>query len=259
MSGFPLPNFSTDLSGQTALVTGASSGLGWRFAQVLGACGARVAVTARRADRLHDLADDIRARGGVAQPFALDVSRDDGFSGVLDDIERDLGGVSILVNNAGMPDADYATALPTDKINAVIDTNLRGGFLLSREVARRLIEARRGGRFVNIASMAAFSYAGGAATLYSVTKAGVVRMTEVLAVEWAKFGINVNAIAPGLICSEMTTGMLDRMSDEMVKGFPRRRVGDPAHLDGALLFLVSPASDFVTGTVIKVDDGQGPR
>ena len=178
---------------------------------------------------------------------------------MLDDVERDLGRVSILVNNAGMPDAGYATTLPLEKINAVLDTNLRGGFLLSREVARRLIEAKQGGRFVNIASMAAFSYSGGAAALYSVSKAGVVRMTEVLAVEWAKFGINVNAIAPGLIDSEMTTGMLSRMSDEMVRHFPRGRVGDPAHLDGALLFLVSPTSDFVTGTVIKVDDGQGAR
>lgn len=259
MSGFPLPNFSTDLSGQTALVTGASSGLGWRFAQVLAACGARVAVTARRVDRLQSLSEDIRARGGVAKPFALDVACDDGFGRLLDDVERELGRVTILVNNAGVPDAGYATALPLERIDAVLDTNLRGGFLLSREVARRLIEAKQGGRFVNIASMTAFSYSGGAATLYAVTKAGVVRMTEVLAVEWAKFGINVNAIAPGLIDSEMTAGMLDRMSAQMVKAFPRGRVGDPAHLDGALLFLVSPASDFVTGTVIKVDDGQGAR
>ena len=259
MSSFKLPHFSLDLAGQTALVTGASSGLGWRFAEVLAACGARVAVTARRTDRLKRLAQKIRETGGVAEPFALDVARTDGFDDVLDRVEARLGRVTILVNNAGVPDAQYATGLPLETVNAVLDTNLRGAFLLSREVARRLVAAKTGGKMVNVASMAAYSYSGGGAALYSISKSAVVRMTEVLAVEWAKFGINVNGIAPGVIDSEMTTGMFDRMSRDMVDHFPRKRVGDPAHLDGALLFLVSPSSEFVTGTIIKVDDGQGAR
>jgi NAD(P)-dependent dehydrogenase (short-subunit alcohol dehydrogenase family) len=256
---FELPNFSIDLKAQTALVTGASSGLGWRFAKVLAACGARVAVTARRVDRLEALVGEIREAGGEARAFALDVSRADAIKGVVDQVEAEMGPVTLLVNNAGVPDAQYATALSLEKIDAVLDTNLKGAFVLSTEVARRLMASKRAGRIVNVASMAAYSYSGGAAALYSISKSALVRMTEVLAVEWAKFDINVNGIAPGVIASEMTTGMLERMSHEMVDAFPRRRIGDPAQLDGALLFLVSPSSDFVTGTVIKVDDGQGAR
>jgi NAD(P)-dependent dehydrogenase (short-subunit alcohol dehydrogenase family) len=253
------PEFSFDLSGQTALVTGASSGLGWRFARILAACGAKVAIAARRAQRLDQLTAEIRAEGGVAEPFALDVAAVGGIAAVVDEIERRLGPVSILVNNAGVPDAQHATALTLEKIDQVIDTNMRGAFILSTEVARRLIAAKTPGRIVNIASMAAFEYSGGAAALYSVTKSALVRMTETLAVEWAKFGINVNGIAPGVFASEMTDGMFARMSDQMVSAFPRKRIGRPEQLDGALMFLVSPSSDFVTGTIIKVDDGQGSR
>lgn len=254
-----VPNVSHDLSGQTALVTGASSGLGWRFAQVLAACGAAVAVTGRRLDRLESLAAEIRAAGGVAEPFAMDVANTTELAGVLDRVEAALGPVSILVNNAGVPDAQYATALAPEKIDLVIDTNFRGAFVLSTQVARRMIARKAGGRIVNIASMAAFEYTGGAAALYATTKSAMVRMTEVLAVEWAGFGVNVNGIAPGVFESEMTSGMLERMSDAMVGRFPRKRVCHPAQLDGALLFLVSPASECVTGTIIKVDDGQGGR
>jgi NAD(P)-dependent dehydrogenase (short-subunit alcohol dehydrogenase family) len=114
------------------------------------------------------------------------------------------------------------------------------------------------GRIVNIASTGAYSYNGGAAALYSITKAGVVRLTETLAVEWARFGINVNGIAPGAFDSEMMDGMMSRLGD-FSKFFPRKRLGDPAQLDSTLLYLVSPSSEFVTGTVIIVDDGQGPR
>jgi NAD(P)-dependent dehydrogenase (short-subunit alcohol dehydrogenase family) len=256
---FAIPHVSHDLSGQTALVTGASSGLGWRFAQVLAACGASVAVTGRRLERLQALAADIRAAGGVAEPFVMDVAQPEELAGVVDQVEAALGPVTILVNNAGIPDAQYATALTLLKADRVIDTNFRGAFVLSTEVARRMIARKAGGRMVNIASMAAFEYSGGAAALYSMTKSALVRMTEVLAVEWAKFDINVNGIAPGVFESEMTSGMLERMSDAMVGQFPRKRVCHPAQLDGALLFLVSPASECVTGTIIKVDDGQGGR
>jgi NAD(P)-dependent dehydrogenase (short-subunit alcohol dehydrogenase family) len=143
-------------------------------------------------------------------------------------------------------------------IDRVMDVNLRGPFVLSCEVARRLIAAKKPGRMVNIASIAAFQYSGGGAALYSVTKAGVIRMTEALAVEWAPFNINVNAIAPGAFSSEMMDGMLARVGD-ITKGFPRARIGDPAQMDSTLIYLVSPASDFVTGTFIKIDDAQGGR
>jgi NAD(P)-dependent dehydrogenase (short-subunit alcohol dehydrogenase family) len=252
------PNFSTDLSGQVALVTGASAGLGRRFAAVLAASGARVAATARRGKRLAELADEITAAGGVCRPVTLDVTEADQFAPTVDRIEAELGPVSILVNNAGMPDAQYATKMSTALVDEVIATNLRGPFLLACEVARRLIARQAPGRIVNLSSMAASHYAGGPAPLYAITKAAVERMTEVLAVEWAAFGINVNAIAPGAFSSEMMDGMIARVGD-VTRAFPRKRLGEPAQLDSTLLYLVSPSSELVTGMVAKVDDGQGPR
>lgn len=257
-AGFGLPNFSIDLSGQVALVTGASSGLGRRFATVLAACGAKVAAAARREERLKELADEIAAAGGVCVPLPLDVTDADQIGPAVDRVEAELGPVSILVNNAGIPDAQYATKMPVALVDDVIGTNLRGPFLLSCEVARRLIERRAPGRIVNLSSMGAHHYAGTGAALYSTTKAAVERMTETLAVEWARFGINVNAIAPGAFSSEMMDGMISRVGD-ITRLFPRGRLGDPAQLDSTLLYLVSPSSEFVTGMIAKVDDGQEPR
>ncbi|MDO9473268.1 MAG: SDR family oxidoreductase [Caulobacter sp.] len=255
---YPLPNASIDLSGKVALVTGASSGLGKRFAQVLARQGATVAITGRRLDRLEALAAEIAADGGVAAPLALDVTDTAQLLAVIGRAEAALGPVDILVNNAGIPDAQRATKMSVELIDAVLDTNLRAPWILSCEFARRRMEAKAPGRIINIASMAAYSYRGEGAALYSVSKAAVVRMTEALAVEWSKFHINVNAIAPGAFASEMMDGMLERMGD-ISQHMPRKRIGDPAQLDSTLLYLCSPASDAVTGTSIKVDDGQGGR
>jgi len=255
---FPLPNVATDLSGQTALVTGASSGLGLRFARVLAACGAKVAVAARRLDRLEALADEIRAQGGQATPIQMDATDAGQLTDSVEKAQAELGLVTILVNNAGIPDAQRAHKMPLELIDRVIDINIRAPYVLSCEVARRLIEAKRPGRIVNIASSAAYDYGGNGAALYSISKAAVVRMTETLAVEWARFDINVNAIAPGAFESEMMDGMLQRIGD-ISQHFPRKRIGNPAQLDSTLLYLVSPASDAVTGTSIRVDDGQGSR
>jgi NAD(P)-dependent dehydrogenase (short-subunit alcohol dehydrogenase family) len=258
MTDLPLPNLSTDLSGRTALVTGASSGLGLRFAKVLAACGAKVAVTARRAERLEQLAGEIRAAGGVAEPFQLDVADGAQLKAIVPQVEAKLGVVDILVNNAGIPDAQRAHKMSLELIDQVLDVNVRAPFVLSCEVARRLIELNQPGRIVNIASVAAFNYAGNGAALYSVSKSAVIRMTEALAVEWAKNHINVNAIAPGAFASEMMDGMLQRMGD-ISQHFPRKRLGDPAQMDSTLLYFLSPASEFVTGTYVKIDDGQGSR
>jgi NAD(P)-dependent dehydrogenase (short-subunit alcohol dehydrogenase family) len=255
---YALPNFSIDLKGQTALVTGASAGLGVRFAKTLARCGAQVALTARRLDRLEGVAAEIRAAGGKAVPLQLDVTDADQLKNVVGEAERLLGPVTILVNNAGIPDAQRATKMSIDLIDRVLDTNVRAPYVLSCEVARRLIDAKLPGRIVNLASTAAYSYSGNGAALYSISKAAVVRMTEALAVEWAQFNINVNAIAPGAFSSEMMDGMLQRMGD-ITKRFPRQRIGDPAQLDSTLLFLVSPSSDFVTGTCVRVDDVQSGR
>ena len=247
-----------DLGGQVALVTGASSGLGRRFATVLAANGARVVATGRRMERLTDVADEITAAGGTCLPLQLDVTDAEQLAAVMSTAEAELGPVQILVNNAGIPDAQYATRMELELIDQVLDTNLRAPFLLSCEVARRLIELELPGRMVNISSVGGFHYAGGGAALYSITKAGVNRLTETLAVEWSRFNINVNAIAPGLFASEMSDGMIERMGD-LTRVFPRKRIGQPENLDSTLLYLVSPASEMVTGTIIKVDDGQGGR
>ncbi len=256
---FPLPYASTDLTGQVALVTGASSGLGNRFAQTLAAAGANVVAAARRVDKLEELAATINARGaGSCVPVALDMTDAAQIVAAVDAAEAAFGTVTILVNNAGIPDAQRAHKMSVELVDAVIDTNLRGPYLLACEVAKRLIDAKQPGRMVNISSMGAFHYDGMGAALYSITKSAVNRMTEALAVEWARYDINVNGIAPGAFSSEMMDGMVARIGD-FSKHLPRKRMGDPAQLDSTLLYLCAPASEFVTGTVVKVDDGQQSR
>jgi len=253
------PTIPTDLGGQVALVTGATSGLGRRFANVLADAGAKVAISGRRLERLEEVAKEIEERGGVCAKLALDMTDRDAVKAAPGQVEEMLGApVQILLNNAGIPDAQRAHKMSLDLIDAVIDTNLRGPYILACEVARRLIEVEQHGRIVNISSIGAYSYAGIGAALYSITKSAIVRMTETLAVEWARNHINVTGIAPGSFESEMMDGMLERMGD-FSGSFPRKRIGRPDQLDSTLLYLVSPASECVTGTVIKVDDGQGTR
>jgi NAD(P)-dependent dehydrogenase (short-subunit alcohol dehydrogenase family) len=257
----PPVKMDTDLTGRVALVTGASSGLGWRFGQVLAACGAKVAIAARRTDRLEELARLIEGFGGTVLPVELDVSDVSKALPTFDRIEAELGPVDILVNNAGVNAAGWASRMSLEQIDAGIDTNFRGPWVLSAEFARRAIARKaEAGWIVNIASIGAFMYTGTVAgSLYSVTKSAMVRMTEVLAKEWAAYHINVNCIAPGTIASEMVQGMIDRRGEDFIKAFPRARLGYPDDLDSTLLFLVSPSSRFVTGTIIKADDGQLPR
>ena len=255
---FPLPYASLDLSGQVALVTGATSGLGRRFALTLAAAGASVAAAGRRVERLDEVVAEITATGGRAMAVPLDMTDAVRIPVAVDEAEAAFGTVTILVNNAGIPDAQRAHKMSVQLIDAVLSTNLRGPYLLACEVARRLIAAEEPGRIVNISSMGAFQYNGSGAALYSITKAAVNRMTEALAVEWARFGINVNGIAPGAFSSEMMDGMVARIGD-FTKNLPRKRMGDPAQLDSTLLYLVAPSSEFVTGTVVKVDDGQQAR
>jgi len=258
MADYPLPYTSNDLHGQVALVTGTTSGLGWRFARVLAAAGAKVVITGRRKERLDELQAVIRDDGGEATPFTLDMTDNESILRVVAQAEDTYGTVTILVNNAGIPDAQRAHKMSNELIDRVFDTNLRGPFVLSCEVARRLIAANTPGRMVNISSVGGFHYAGNGAALYSITKAGIARMTECLAVEWSRFRINVNCIAPGAFQSEMMDGMVGRMGD-IAKAFPRGRICDPALLDSTLLYFCSPASEAVTGSIVKVDDGQGGR
>lgn len=258
MTDFPLPYASIDLTGEVALVTGATSGLGHRFARVLAAAGAKVIGCGRREERLEQLVAQIESEGGVAVGVPLDVSDADAIPAAVDAAEAAFGTVTILVNNAGIPDAARAHKMPLELVDAVLDTNVRAPWLLSCEIARRLMAAERPGRIVNISSIGAYHYAGGGAALYSVSKAAVNRITETLAVEWARHRINVNAIAPGAFNSEMMDGMIERLGD-ISQAFPRKRMLDPALLDSTLLYLVGPASEAVTGSVIVVNDGQSGR
>ncbi len=258
MTEFGLPHISHDLSGEVAIVTGATSGLGWRFAQVLADAGATVVPMGRRVERLEQLASAIDATGGRAVPVAVDMTDADSIDAAVATATATAGLPTILINNAGIPDAQRAHKMPVELVDQVLDTNLRGPWLMSAAVARGLIDAKHPGKMVNISSMTGFHYTGNGAALYSVTKAAIARMTEALAVEWARYHINVNCIAPGAFHSEMMDGMLERVGD-LAQYFPRHRMGDPAQLDSTLLYLCSPASEFVTGTIIKVDDAQSPR
>lgn len=251
----PATRFGVDLHGQVAIVTGASSGLGERCARVLAACGAKVAVAARRKDRLDALVADIAAQGGTAAAFAVDMRDAVALVDLVAQAQATLGPVTILVNNAGIADGKRAVNVPVALVDDLLGTNVRGPYILACEVARRLIASDMPGRIVNISSIGAYTCSKPGQALYSISKAALNRMTEVLAVEWSAHFINVNAIAPGSFRSAMTARMIERLGDPS-PGLPRRRLGGPDQLDSTLLYLVSPASDAVTGTIIKVDDGQ---
>lgn len=246
------------LTGQTAFVTGASSGLGVAFARALAEQGAAVVLAARRTDRLEDLAQEIEANGGKVMALPFDVAKADSMEAALDAVETRFGRVTILVNNAGTADGQRALELEMAELDRVWSVNVRGPWALTCAVARRLVAAGQPGRIVNIASIAAYVFDGRAipATFYSVSKAALVRMTEVLAMEWARHHINVNAIAPGMFESELTAAHLERSLEKALAATPRKRIGDPRQLVSTLLYLVDPASEVVTGTCIKVDDGQ---
>lgn len=249
-----------DLSGQVALVTGASSGLGRRFAQVLAAAGAKVIVAGRREQRLHELVEEIRQSGGHAVAQVMDVLDSHSLPGIVEALVQRHGSLDILINNAGVGRPASALNTRMEDIDELLFTNVRAPFVLASEVARHLIASERPGRMVNIASVGAFHYSPGMnAALYCACKSAVVRLTEALAMEWARHGINVNAIAPGLFETEMTQAQLQQHADRMLSRLPRRRAGQPEQLDSSLLYLVSPASAFVTGICLRVDDAQYPR
>lgn len=258
MDTIVLPDGHPDLTDQVALVTGATSGLGWHFARLLAAAGARVAICGRREDRLKELKQAITTEGGSCAAYSLDMMDAEAVLALPGKVAAELGTVGILINNAGIPDAQLAMKMPLELIDSVIDTNLRGPFILACEVARQLKQAGQGGRIINISSIGAYTYTGNGAALYSITKAALARTTETLAVEWARYNINVNGVAPGMFSSEMTDGMVERMGD-ISEFFPRKRICQPSQLDTTILYLCSPDSECVTGTIIKVDDGQMPR
>jgi NAD(P)-dependent dehydrogenase (short-subunit alcohol dehydrogenase family) len=242
------------LDGKVALVTGASSGLGERFATVLAESGARVALAARQVDKLEGLKAAIVKAGGSAFPISFDVTKVPDIDPAIERIEREFGPIDILVNNSGVSVTkrfgDYTEA----EFDFMMDTNAKGALFVAQSVGRRML-ARGQGRIINIASVAAAKVVPGIGA-YGMTKAAVVQMTKGMAVEWGRRGINVNVVLPGYI----ETGMnRDYWSTEggkkLISMLPRRRVGQPSDLDGLIVYLASDASQFVNGAVISADDG----
>ncbi|HEY6993518.1 MAG TPA: glucose 1-dehydrogenase [Xanthobacteraceae bacterium] len=245
-----------DLTGRVALVTGASSGLGVRFAEVLAGEGAAVVLVARRADRLAAVKARIEEAGGRAVAIAADVLDREAMTRAFNAAEKAFGTATILVNNAGVAHADRAVEMPEAEWRRVIGTDLDAVFFWAQEAARRMLAAGTGGAIVNIASVLGFGVAKGTAA-YAVAKAGVIQLTKALALELAFKGIRVNAIAPGWIVTELNRDYL--MSEQgaaIRREIPVGRFGEERDLDGALLLLVSDAGRFIAGTTIVVDGGQ---
>lgn len=245
-----------DLTGEVALVTGASSGLGLRFAEVLAANGAKVALVARRAERLDALKKKIEAAGGKAIAVEADVLDRKAMLKAYDAVEKAFGTVTILVNNAGIAHTDRALELSEETWRSVLATNLDAVFFWSQEGGKRMIAANKHGAIVNIASVLAFGASKGVAA-YAVAKAGVVQITKALALELAFKGVRVNAIAPGWFVTEINEEFLaSEKGQEIKRAIPMGRFGQTGDLDGALLLLTSKAGAFVTGATLVVDGGQ---
>jgi NAD(P)-dependent dehydrogenase (short-subunit alcohol dehydrogenase family) len=243
-----------DLSGKTALVTGGGTGLGRQFAQTLAAAGATLILAGRRLEPLEQCAEQIRSAGGVAHCVPLDVSSARTVESAFQTLER-IGTVDVLVNNAGIAGIGSLLEVSEDTWDAVLDINLKGAWLVARATVRQLIQRGMPGAIINVASVLGSAVQKGTAG-YPAAKAALVHLTRQMALEWAKHGIRVNALAPGYFMSDLSGEYLASDSGKaMVKRTPMRRVGDPAELAGALLLLASGASSYMTGSVITVDGG----
>lgn len=245
------------LEGRNVLLTGASAGLGLHFAHTLAQAGAKLALGARRVERLDELSAELRKGGAQVEAIALDVTDAKSVLTAIDKAEKALGPLDVLVNNAGVASPKWIVDTTEADYDMIMDTNAKGAWLVAQEVGRRMIARKKGGQIVNIASMGGLvpSRHLGA---YGMSKAAAIHMTKVMALEWARHGINVNAICPGYVSTEMNGEFFD--SDEgkkFVSTFLRRRLMQPEDLDGPLLMLASAASRAMTGAVIACDDAQG--
>jgi NAD(P)-dependent dehydrogenase (short-subunit alcohol dehydrogenase family) len=255
--------YSIDLSGRVALVTGASSGLGAQFARTLSRAGAAVVLASRRVEKLKELRAEIESEGGDAHVVALDVTSRESIQAAVARAETEVGSIDILVNNSGVSTTQRVQDVTEEDYDFVFDTNVKGSFFVAQEVGKRMLARAKGaapgsftgGRIINIASVAGLKVLPQIA-VYCMSKAAVVQMTKALAVEWGRFGINVNAICPGYIDTEINHHHWQtEQGQKLVNMLPRKRVGQPKDLDALLVMLASGESDFVNGAIIAADDG----
>ena len=257
--------YEIDLSGRVALVTGASGGLGAQFARTLAKAGAGVVLAGRRVERLKTLRAEIESEGGDAHVVALDVTDTVSIRSAVAHAETEMGTLDILVNNSGVATTQKLTDVTEEDYDYVFDTNTKGAFFVAQEVGKRMLARAKGaapgtftgGRIVNIASMAGlrvFPQIG----VYCMSKAAVIHMTRAMALEWGRWDINVNAICPGYIDTEMNHHQWQtEQGKRLVDTLPRKRIGSPEDLDTVLMMLCAKESRFVNGAVIQADDGYG--
>jgi NAD(P)-dependent dehydrogenase (short-subunit alcohol dehydrogenase family) len=257
--------YEIDLSGRIALVTGASSGLGAQFARTLARAGAAVVLASRRVERLKEPRAEIESEGGDAHVVTLDVTELGSIRSAVAHAETEVGSIDILVNNSGVSTTSRIQDVTEDDFDFIFDTNVRGAFFMAQEVGKRMLARAKGaapgnytgGRIINIASV------GGLRVLpqigaYCMSKASVVHMTRAMALEWGRFGINVNAICPGYIDTEINHHHWEtEQGQRLIQMMPRKRVGQPKDLDALLVMLASDQSHFVNGAILSADDGFG--
>ncbi len=255
--------YSIDLSGRVAFITGASGGLGAQFARTLSAAGAAVVLASRRLEKLKELRAEIEGAGGDAHVVELDVTDHDSIKSAVAHAETEVGSIDILINNSGVSTTQRLQDVSVQDYDFVFDTNVKGAFFVAQEVGKRMLARAKGaapgtytgGRIVNIASMAglrALPQIG----IYAMSKAAVIHMTRAMAVEWGKFGINVNALCPGYIDTEINHHHWQtEQGKKLIQMLPRKRVGQAKDLDAVLVMLCSNESHLVNGAVIAADDG----
>ena len=257
--------YNIDLAGRVALVTGASSGLGAQFAKTLASAGCGVVLAGRRVERLKDLRAEIEGNGGDAHVVELDVTDHDSIKAAVAHTETKMGAIDILVNNSGVSTTQKLTEVSPEDYDFIFDTNTKGAFFVAQEVGKRMLARSRGaapgtftgGRIVNIASVAGLKVLGQIG-VYCMSKAAVIHMTRAMALEWGRYGINVNAICPGYIDTEINHHHWQtEAGQKLVQMMPRKRIGKPQDLDVVLMMLCSNESHFVNGAVISADDGLG--
>jgi NAD(P)-dependent dehydrogenase (short-subunit alcohol dehydrogenase family) len=257
--------YNIDLSGRVALVTGASSGLGAQFARTLASAGAAVILASRRIDKLKELRAQIDGDGGDAHVLELDVTRHDSIKSAVAHAETEVGSIDILVNNSGVNTSQRLQDVTESDYDFIFGTNTRGAFFMAQEVAKRMLARAQGqapgsftgGRIINVASVAGLRVLPKIG-VYAMSKAAVIQMTKAMALEWGKHGINVNAICPGYIDTEINHHHWQtEAGQKLVQMLPRKRVGQPQDLDALLVMLCSDQSHFINGAVISADDGFG--